>query len=151
MNVKHVIDEDFVNYKEAAMLVAFTKCKWKCAGCQNKALGEYQTIQIDPRQLVKRYMINPITSALVCGGLEPMDTFTDLYNLVFEFREKTDDPIIIYTGYTADELESELFKLKMFNNIIVKFGRYLPDLGSTFSPLLGVTLASKNQYAEKIS
>jgi hypothetical protein len=39
----------------------------------------------------------------------------------------------------------------MFDNIIVKFGRFIPDDEKRFDEVLGVELASHNQYAEVIS
>jgi hypothetical protein len=41
--------------------------------------------------------------------------------------------------------------LTRFDNIIVKFGRYIPDNKPHFDEVLGVNLASPNQYAKKIS
>jgi hypothetical protein len=35
-------------------------------------------------------------------------------------------------------------------NIIVKIGRYYPDKSSKFDNILGITLASENQYGIKI-
>ena len=41
--------------------------------------------------------------------------------------------------------------MKIYNhswdNIIIKFGRFIPDQKSTFDSVLGVELASQNQYA----
>ena len=41
--------------------------------------------------------------------------------------------------------------LKKFKNIIVKFGRYVGGQQAHFDEVLGVYLASDNQFAEKIS
>lgn len=41
--------------------------------------------------------------------------------------------------------------LKKYKNIIVKFGRYIPNQKKHFDPVLGVELASDNQHAEKLS
>ena len=38
-----------------------------------------------------------------------------------------------------------------FRNIIVKFGRFIPDQESHYDEVLGVNLASNNQYAKKLS
>ena len=61
------------------------------------------------------------------------------------------DDIVIYTGYNFDEIRYQVLTLKQFENIIIKFGRYLPDQDSHFDEVLGVSLASNNQYGEKIS
>ena len=50
-----------------------------------------------------------------------------------------------------EEIIDQVEKLMDFKNIIIKFGRYIPDRPSKFDEVLGVTLASDNQYAERIS
>lgn len=96
-------------------------------------------------------MNNPITEAIVFGGLEPLDTVPELLNLMKEFRQATGDDIVIYTGYKEVEIEYTLEELKRFDNVIVKFGRYIPNDRPIADKLLGVTLASSNQYAKRIS
>ena len=41
--------------------------------------------------------------------------------------------------------------LKKYSNIIIKFGRFIPNQKPHYDPVLGVELASDNQYGEKIS
>jgi hypothetical protein len=103
--------------------------------------------------IIKLYQNNTIAHALVFQGLEPFDTFDDLRNFIFKFRNcySITDDIIIYTGYNKDEIENQLIELQQFPNIIVKFGRYVPDTDSHYDSVLGVNLASPNQYAERIS
>ena len=155
--VKNVIDEDFVNYKKASMFVAFPNCSFKCEKecgkkmCQNSNLAKQPSIDISAADVVKKYLSNPITHALVCGGLEPFDSSYDLLELVTEFRKESEDTIVIYTGYMPEEISGQLDQLRRFRNIIVKFGRFVPDSESHFDSLLGVNLASSNQYAERIS
>ena len=61
------------------------------------------------------------------------------------------DDIVIYTGYKKCEIENQLHQLKQFSNIIVKFGRYIPMQPPIYDEVLGVELASPNQYAERIN
>lgn len=158
MIVKQLIDEDFVNYKKASMLIGFPYCTMKCDKecgqpvCQNSALAAAPEIRINSRDIVERYLNNPITSAIVYQGMEPMDSYTDLKTLTKTFREYTDDDIVIYTGYNKDEILDAINYLKdNFSNIIVKFGRYIPGQQPHYDSVLGVNLASDNQYAEVIS
>lgn len=157
MKIKGITDECFSDYKLPALYVAFPKCTFKCDKdcgqnvCQNSRLATSSDIEISMSDLVTRYVNNPITKAIVFGGLEPFDTVTDLIGLIKTFREKTDDPIIIYTGYTEKEIyDTTVILQKLYNNIIVKFGRFVPDCESHYDELLGVNLASPNQYALKI-
>ena len=41
-------------------------------------------------------------------------------------------------------------KFIRLQNIIVKFGRYIPDTDQRYDEVLGVILASDNQYAERL-
>jgi hypothetical protein len=158
MKVKFLLDEDFVNYKKPSMFIGFPRCNWKCEKecgkpgiCQNSPLANSPDIEIDYKDIVKRYIDNPITKAIVMGGLEPLDTFEDVALLISEFRQYTDDDIVIYTGYNEFESrhDADYFR-QNYNNIIIKYGRYKPDSKSIYDEVLGVTLASDNQYAERI-
>ena len=154
MIVKGIIDEDFVNYKEPSMTIEFPYCSFKCDKecgqqiCQNSPLANEPDIFISVYDLIDRYMNNPITKAVVCQGLEPFDSIDDLYVFLDRFRRRTNDPVIIYTGYTEEELQSEIPRLQKFDNIIVKYGRFIPDSPHIFDTVLGVELASDNQYAK---
>ena len=157
MILKGITDEDFVNYKKPSMFIAFPHCTFKCEKecgercCQNSALAAAETVEIPCTKIVDRYISNPITSAVVCGGLEPFDDFPDLYNLIWELRRRTNDDVVIYTGYNIEELGEQIQILSGEKNIIVKFGRYIPGGEPHTDPVLGVKLASDNQYAERIS
>ena len=110
---------------------------------------------------MSRYISNPITKAIVFGGLEPFDSCVDLILLINALRWATDDDIVIYTGYTKEELQNKVIPypgetldifsgISAFKNIIIKFGRYIPGQTTHFDPVLGVNLASDNLYAERI-
>ena len=157
MEICALQDEDFVNYKKPSMFIGFPTCSWKCDRecgmqvCQNSALASVPIKNIDFKTIVNRYINNPITSSVVCGGLEPFDTWNDLYALITYLRLSTQDDIVIYTGYYKEEIEVYIDELKVFPNIIIKFGRYIPNYEKHFDKVLGVCLASDNQYAERIS
>ena len=157
MTIKGIMDEDFVNYKKPDMFIIFPTCSFKCekesgiACCQNSDLADSPNIQVDIDNIIQRYISNPITKSIVCGGLEPFDSWSDLFELVNKFREQTNDDIVIYTGYTKTEIQREVDILSHFDNIIIKFGRFVPNNKECYSDVLGVKLSSSNQYAEKIS
>ena len=168
MIIKQLIDEDFVNYKKPSMFIAFPTCSWKCEKecgekvCQNGTLATSPNIEVNMKSIVDRYLNNKITKSIVMGGLEPFDSSHDMYQLIGYFREFTNDDIVIYTGYTKDEIERlgeeelgrgmifNLLKYTGKNNIIIKFGRFIPNQEKHYDEVLGVYLASPNQYAERI-
>ena len=157
MIVKGIQDEDFVNYKKPSMFIAFPSCTWKCEKecgkkvCQNGTLATSPNIEIDFKTIVDRYMNNPITKAIVFGGLEPFDNFQDMGVLIHHFRDRTEDDIVIYTGYNKEEIQHAVDWLHLFPNIIVKFGRFIPNQTQHYDEVLGVYLASLNQRGERIS
>lgn len=157
MIIKGLKDEDFINYKKPSMFIAFPSCNWKCEKecgmrvCQNGTLAKSSDIEINIGELIKRYMRNPITKAIVCGGLEPFNSWKDLKKFIVEFRQITNDDIVIYTGYKEEEINYAVDWMRVFPNIIIKFGRYVPNQESHYDEILGVKLASDNQYARRIS
>jgi hypothetical protein len=158
MKLKGLIDEDFVNYKKPSMFISTYKCSFKCdkecgqAVCQNLPLVSQPTIDIDNMELTQRYINNDISQAVVVGGLEPFDDAKDIFEFICVFRRYSNDDIVIYTGYKDDEIKPYINRLKLTtHNVIIKFGRYIPNHNSRYEPLLGVALASDNQYAKKIS
>jgi len=157
MKIKGIIHEDFINYKKPSMVIEFPRCDFKCdrecgqAVCQNSSLVNSPTHDVPVDKIVLSYLKNSITSALVCQGLEPFDSKEDLYQLIKFFRKYSDDDIVIYTGYTEEELFFDIeFLKRVYKNIIIKFGRFVPNSPSYYDETLGVFLASSNQYAKRI-
>ena len=153
MKLVNLIQEDFTNYKKPSLFLGFPKCSGKCnilnnkIVCQNEALRKAEKIEISTDEIIELYIKNNITKALVCGGLEPFDTPEDLLEIIQAFRKVSQDDIVIYTGFTENEIKNSLVypQLLQYSNIIVKYGK--PHLDKT----LGVNLASNNQYARPIS
>ena len=153
MKIKGLISEDFVNYKKPAMTIMFPCCNFKCGTeyCQNRPLAKTENIEFDISDIVIRYLNNPITESVVMQGLEPFDSWNDLIEFVKQLRESTDDDIVIYTGYYKEEIADKIALLSKYKNIIIKYGRYIPNQEKHYDEVLGVYLASSNQYAERIS
>ena len=134
MLIKNIIDEDFVNFKLASMTIEMPYCSFKCDKecginiCQNSALVQEPNIEITYEKL----------------------SWNDLYEFCKIFRKKSQDIIVIYTGYNEDEISAQVEQLSSFGNIIIKFGRFIPNRPHKFDEVLGVELASDNQYAKFI-
>ena len=138
------------------MVIEMPYCTFKCDKecgqqvCQNSALAHAPNISVSIQSLIDRYMDNPITKAVIFQGLEPFDSFDELYEFCKMFRQYSQDDIVIYSGYTEQEIEPKISILSEYNNIIVKFGRFIPNSLHKFDNTLGVELASNNQYAKFI-
>ena len=172
MKVKGIVFEDFVNYKKPSMYIIFPNCSFKCDHecgrpvCQNSALAHEPVIEVDKDEIIEDYLTNPITESIVLAGLEPFDSPLDLLPFIDTLRRQHEcmDDIVIYTGYTEEELQSGHFgqgapsmqahyyeAVCSYENIIIKFGRYKPNEESHLDKVLGVKLASPNQYARKFN
>lgn len=144
------------DFKQIGMLIVFPNCSFKCDKdcgrpvCQNSHLANEPVIEVPIAKIIKRYLDNNLSTALICGGLEPLDSIHDLYALIKEFRQVSNDPVVIYTGYTEDEANNILGwdDIKWLGNLYVKYGRFIPDQESCFDEILGVNLASSNQYGK---
>ena len=159
MITKGIVFEDFVNYKVPCMTIEMPHCNFKCDRecgkpvCQNGPLAHSPNVNYSIDKIIQSYIENPITRAVVFQGLEPFDSIEDLREFIFKFRllYSINDDVVIYTGYNKDEIEKYVIQLAHFSNIVIKFGRYMPNCESHYDEVLGVKLASPNQYAERIS
>lgn len=159
MKIRNLMDQDIVNYKKISMFIATCYCDFKCCKqlnldiciCQNSPIAKSKIIDMDNQKIVKRYVKNKLTHAVVFGGLQPFKQFDQLLQLIKCFRQQIDDQIVIYTGYKQDQLKKQIEILKKYENIIIKFGRYIPGQQVHYDQVLGVSLANKQQYAKKIS
>lgn len=171
MKLRGLVDEDIANYKKTSMFLIFPYCSFKCDKengcdlCQNSPLMNEPIIDISKEDVCQRYLDNPLTHAIVCGGLEPFDSKFDLVPFIDTLRNRyhCDDDVVIYTGYTKEELEkgfrsqdgendinkNQYDVLLSYPNIIIKYGRFRPNERYHYDGILGIDLASSNQYAEK--
>lgn len=161
MIIRAIVDEDFVQYKEPCMYIGTAFCNGKCcteAGiplsvCLNDAWRGTATIAMVDEAIIQRYLSNDISKAICFAGLEPFEQFDEMFNLISKLRKeyRCDDTVVIYTGYYKEEISQQVQALRMFDNIIIKFGRFIPNHKKHYDEVLGVELASDNQYAERIS
>ena len=161
MRVKTILLERYQDYIKPSMYIASVSCSGKCcleAGiptsvCINDGWRNSATLTVEADEICQKYLSNPITQAIVFGGLEPLDQTDEVIEIVDTLRNKyeCDDDIVIYTGYYPYEIMKTVEALQQYKNIVVKFGRYIPEMKPKFDHILGVTLASENQFAERIS
>lgn len=160
MKIIGIIDEDFVNYMKPSMIIEMPYCSMKCniecgsQVCHNTNLATAHLLDISPDVLIRRYIGNNLTDAIVFQGLEPFDSFEDLLTFIHTARVEygLKDDIVIYSGYYKEEINPDQLKeLSKYPDIYIKWGRYLPNQSIHFDEVLGVNLASDNQYAQKFS
>lgn len=159
IHIKDIMMENFQDYKKTSMFIATCGCTFKCLKelnmdisiCQNCSIAKQPNISIKISRLVELYLNNHVTEAVVIGGLEPLLQFNEILSYISHLRRYTNDDCVIYTGYYENEILDYIDILSQYPNIIIKFGRYVPEQEPCYDKVLGVTLASNNQYAIKIS
>ena len=158
MRVKGIIDYDCTNYKKPCLTIEFPYCDFKCDKlngckiCQNGQLAQEPDIEVSGEYIWQLYQQNPLTSAFCFQGLEPFNSYIDMIDLIkfIRFTKQCNDPIIIYTGFNKGEDYIVEHGLRKFHNLIIKWGRFIMNQSSHYDEILGVQLASDNQYAEWI-
>ena len=159
MKLKGIIDCDFTNYKEPVLTLEFPNCDFKCDNlnncqvCQNSALMHEPDIEIPFKKIWELYKQNPLTKGFCLQGLEPLDSISEVLEFIKYIRGNNlcKDPIIIYTGYNKEEATKFIYQITEYANIIIKWGRFILGDEPHYDKILGVKLASNNQYAEKIT
>lgn len=158
--LKGVVAEDFVNFKVPCMFLITCCCDWKCCTeqnvptsvCQNEAIHQQPQKTFSYESIFNYFENNDISRSIVIGGLEPILQFDEVLGLIDYFRQNGENcPFVIYTGYYPDEIHEKISLLMHYQNIYVKFGRYIPNDKPHYDDVLGINLASNNQYGVKIS
>lgn len=161
LDVFNINECDFVNYKEPTFIIySGISCTFKCNTdskinfCQNYDLLNQKVVNYGIKECIKKYASQNFVHTITFQGLEPLDNLKQLLWFIYYFRQAYKDKIIIWTGYTKEECEDLIYLIKekmSWNNIIIKFGRFVPNKESHYDEVLGIKLASPNQYAERIS
>ena len=158
MKIKGIL-ETFTDYKKISLIILTVSCDFKCENegycklgtCQNSELINNPTIEISNDKIIENFNNNGLVEGILFAGLEPFLQFEEIYVFIKEFRKTNNEDIVIFTGYYPQEILSQIEKLKEFKNIIIKYGRFIENLSSKYDEVGQVTLASSNQYFEKIS
>ena len=159
MRIKNIQDTNFQDYRKTSMLIATCYCDGKCwkerglnaSDCQNEELLAEPIVEVSNDEIIQRYLSNPLSEAIIFGGLEPLLQYNELVEFLSTLRVEYGcyDDVVIYTGYEPGERAAELDVLKQYGPLVVKWGRYLPDSTSKYDDVLGISLASANQHAER--
>lgn len=160
MHIKTYVTEDFTNYKNPSMFIGCVSCDGKCcreggfplSTCINNDWCVTNAVDVYDEELIRLYMSNPITKSIVFGLLEPFMQYEEIYGFVKKLREEfgCSDDVVIYTGYYEEEVADKVSEIAKLGNIVIKFGRFVPGKEHHFDEVLGVELASPNQYAKKV-
>ena len=159
IDVLDINDSDLINYSEPTFnILAGISCTFKCCPnnpeiCHNNPLCNQNPIRCEIPKLIERFNNQNLCKTITFQGLECLDNLKQILWFIYHFRKTNNNTIIIWTGYTKDECEDLIYLIKekmKWENIIIKYGRFIPDQQPHYDEVLGVELASDNQYAERI-
>lgn len=154
------VEDNYQDYKKPSVKIITHICDFKCCTeqgldvsvCANHPYAGNPPKKVPNESILGFFEHNrSICRSIVFGGLEPLKQTSELYHLCKYLRENgIDEEIVIYTGYYPEELNPhDMLLIISLKNIIIKFGRYIPNASPRFDEVLGVELISDNQYAVK--
>ena len=151
---------DFINNKKITFnILAGISCTFKCCEANPELCHNYHLINETPikrniHKVIELYKSQQLSQNITFqGGLEVLDNIKQLLWFIYFFRLDCKDDIFIWTGYTKRECDTfiKLVHMMEWENIYIKFGRFIPNNTPHFDNVIGVNLISYNQYAERIS
>lgn len=158
IRLRKVTAEDRVIYRLPSMVLYCCFCDFRCwpdkdnNPCANAPYGKYPIVDVSFDRILRSYKKRESTRAIAIAGFEPLAQFEEVKNLIEFLRNGgVPDDVVIYTGYYPGEIKEQLDELRRFGNVVVKFGPFVPGLEGRYDEVLGVTLPSGNQYAERIN
>ena len=104
MRIKHICYPVRVLGPGERVGIWVTGCSHNCPGCMSPELQAYESgNQLEPERIVELIQKVRIDGVTISGG-EPFDQPRQLHRLVKLLCEQVTDDIVIYTGYTLQQL-----------------------------------------------
>ena len=146
MRVSHVEESTDLLGPYNRFVIWVYGCCFDCEGClaENTQNGTYEEVETDA--LAKRIAKSSCEGITISGG-EPFLQSNALLNLIIKIKEQRDIGVIVYSGFTLDELEQDDEMSLLLPNIdILIDGRYIKELDDN-RPYVG----SSNQIIHYLS
>ena len=98
----------------------FQGCSLRCEGCIS--LDTWATaktlIPIDQLMMALSSYL-PLVDGITISGGEPFDQFDALLAIVAQLREKTEVDILLYTGYSIEDIPDQLQQIKPYIDVLI--------------------------------
>lgn len=98
----------------------FQGCSLRCEGCIS--VDTWATaktlIPIDQLMMALSSYI-PLVDGITISGGEPFDQFDALLAIVAQLREKTEVDILVYTGYSIENIADKLQQIKPYIDVLI--------------------------------
>ncbi len=98
----------------------FQGCSLRCEGCISVDTWATAKTLIPIDQLMmalSSYL--PLVDGITISGGEPFDQFDALLAIVVQLRKKTEADILLYTGYSIEDIPDQLQKIKPYIDVLI--------------------------------
>ena len=98
----------------------FQGCSLRCEGCISVDTWATAKTLIPIEQLMmKLSSYLPLIDGITISGGEPFDQFEALLAIVVQLREKTKVDILVYTGYSVEDITDQLQQIKPYIDVLI--------------------------------
>lgn len=98
----------------------FQGCSLRCEGCISVDTWATAKTLIPIEQLMRTlssYL--PLIDGITISGGEPFDQFEALLAIVVQLRKKTKVDILVYTGYSVEDITEQLMQIKPYIDVLI--------------------------------
>lgn len=132
LNIHNIIKNSKANGPGNRYVIWLQGCNFNCKNCFNPDSHSFEKGKLtDIDQIITDILSNKNIDGITISGGEPLQQAEVLYCFLEKLKKKTDISIILYTGYSGNEIEADTDKLKVFQicDVIIT-GRYIENLKS---------------------
>ena len=98
----------------------FQGCSLRCEGCISVDTWATAKTLIPIEQLMmKLSSYLPLIDGITISGGEPFDQFEALLAIVVQLRKKTKVDILVYTGYSVEDITEQLQQIKPYIDVLI--------------------------------
>lgn len=98
----------------------FQGCSLRCEGCISVDTWATAKTLIPIEQLMmKLSSYLPLIDGITISGGEPFDQFEALLAIVVQLRKKTKVDILVYTGYSVEDISEQLQQIKPYIDVLI--------------------------------
>ena len=150
MNIHHRgVYHDRLDAPFVGSLIFAADCHHHCRGCCHEDRHTKELLCTDSEVIIQEVLDYKFSQGIILGGFEWTEQPDELMDLVDKAYSKGLQ-IILYTHHTKEDLQRILPWIYKYKGIYIKYGEYREDLRTTGHVMYGVTLATSNQYIEKV-
>lgn len=127
IDIAAVIHNDGINGPGLRTTVFTQGCKHACEGCHSEHTWKFNVgTKFTEEELYKEITKNKLDKGITFTGGDPVYQYKKLVNIVNRLKENGYD-LMLYTGFTKEELESMMIKHPVLKEFIGPFDRIVTD------------------------